>query len=706
MARGWLVVTGMSIVAGCALLTWSLWDPGQNGAAQATVLALPVGVLSLAVSMVSGWLAWRALQPVTAPDQVVRDLARAVRDDRQRFLDQALGVTWQTRPAHVTFTDPGLGSVPAAIESLLLNWQNVDGGEAGSIDDVADLYLRQPGGRLVVLGTPGAGKTVLLSRLVVDLIDRLGTLPADDLPVEVKVPVWLSLPACDLGDVQGVSSDRLAERLKAWISARLVEDYDLPPAAAAALVDGHRLLPVLDGLDEMDPVPTTDGSARTTRLRALAVLRALNASRIPVVLACRHLDYRTISQTPGQPAGSPPVLTDARHVMLQPLQAKDIIGYLTDRFHGPDGRLRARWQPLADALAQGEPLMQVLANPWQLFLAVTTYTQENSDPGDLLTMTPDQAEAHLLANLITAVVEHNDTAVARGWTAGDVQRWLTTIADHQHRTSIERGMSLTEIRVPELWLICGRRYPRWIPALIPAAGCLVFAGLTWTTGDLIYRVFSAALLTFGGVGFYFAFDAATPLNRLDWSVVHTSRGRRSIRNHLAAGVAAGVAIGVVAGVAIGVAIGVVVGLVSGLVSGLVIGLLFVIVYGLERDVDTAPSPGILVRQCVSYSLTYGLVSGLVGELGFGLAFGLVGGLGYGVAFGLGYGLAFGNGNVWLRYAIGVRSAARQDMVPRHVARFLDWALNAGLMRMAGNTIQFRHRQLQDWLTDPTGPHIK
>ncbi len=50
--------------------------PGQDGAARANVLALPVGVLSRVASVVSGWFAWRALQP--APQ--LRDAARELRD--------------------------------------------------------------------------------------------------------------------------------------------------------------------------------------------------------------------------------------------------------------------------------------------------------------------------------------------------------------------------------------------------------------------------------------------------------------------------------------------------------------------------------------------------------------------------------------------------------------------------------------------------
>jgi len=66
----------------------------------------------------------------------------------------------------VRFTDHEAGALPEPVEALLLHWQDLSGAEAGAIEDIAAVYQNQPAGRLVVLGALGAGKTVLLSRLV------------------------------------------------------------------------------------------------------------------------------------------------------------------------------------------------------------------------------------------------------------------------------------------------------------------------------------------------------------------------------------------------------------------------------------------------------------------------------------------------------------------------------------------------------------
>jgi len=50
----------------------------------------------------------------------------------------------------------------------------------------------------------------------------------------------------------------------------------------------------------------------------------------------------------------------------------------------------------------------------------------------------------------------------------------------------------------------------------------------------------------------------------------------------------------------------------------------------------------------------------------------------------------------------VRMLSRRQELPARPAAFLDWAYSAGLLRLAGIAIQFRHRDLQDHLSKPPG----
>jgi hypothetical protein len=459
------------------LLTKPLWQPNQSwidgrgagGADRANVLALPVNVVGVLLTAVSLWFAWKAIRVSfsPSPQEIASRLMKRVLADRQRFIDQALGVHWKTTPAGVAFTNPNAKNLPTAMEQLLVHWQDLDGGRVGSIEEVSDFYRRETNGRLVVLGAPGSGKTVLLSHLVRDLIPQLLSIPEKDWPVDWRVPIMLNLPGCDLSDPADATGTSQGEQLNAWIVRQLVEDYQVPMRDAARLVRDQHILLILDGLDEMDPTQDdTDADAEnqridnaTTRPHAAAVIQALNADRMPVVLACRNVAYRDVVDAgEGEAPSKPGLLTDARHVVLQPLPAQDIIDYLRDRFGNRTRPLPNRWQPVADALNADQPLLRVLENPWKLFLAGKAYGQETSDPGELVTMIPDQANEQLLAALIPAVTDRDAIAAANGWTAEDVQHWLTSIADSQSRAAIPwKESSLTDIRLPDLWSVAKRR---------------------------------------------------------------------------------------------------------------------------------------------------------------------------------------------------------------------------------------------------------
>jgi hypothetical protein len=789
------VAAVVSAAATLVLLTLWLWQQPQ-GAERANVLALPVGVLAL---LVAAGFGWKALRHPPSSQEIAGRLMKQVRAERQRFIDQALGVDWGRAAADVTFANPSAGSLPAALEELLVNWQDLDGGRAGSIEDVSNFYQRETSGRLVVLGAPGSGKSVLLSHLVRDLADGLLSMPETDWPVGWRVPITLSLPGCDLGDTGGATQRLLAARLYKWIVERLVEDYQVPDTQARTLVSDERILPVLDGLDEMDIIPADDDPQLAPRLRAAAVIRALNAERTPVVLACRDLEYKglTVDAGDGETPSKPGLLTDARHVVLQALPTRDVIGFLANRFGGRTQALPDRWQPVVEALKAGEPLLRVLENPWQLFLAVKAYGQETSDPAELVTMTPDQANEQLLVALIPAVTDRDDTAAAKRWTAGDVRRWLTSIADNQARSSRPWRDSVTDISLPELWRVAEQsreldsvvRELIWefrklirksiIPIIAATPTLLVsLAFIVVGLGDLLSRTFLYLGLGEGAEfhprrfrgGFVFvgvllallawgvfrpgANNPRSPIARFDLGVLRTSAGRRTYLRNLVSAALRGVILG------FALATVFVLGswawsvsrppdrlsrlesvlesalrhdqgwpywlmnwlmnwlesvllprlesvLLPALVFGLAASVIPGLIEGLRGGLEIAPSPSVLARQCIRYHMAYGLATALVFGVGtglwagqrLGLAPGLALGLATGLALGLGFALAFG-GSGWLRYAIGVSAAVRQQLLPRRPARFLDWCLGAGLMRMAGSSLQFRHRQLQDWLTSP------
>ena len=146
---------------------------------------------------------------------------------------------------------------------------------AGKDRDLIEVLPRVPTGRLVVLGEPGAGKTMLMVRLVLDLLVRR----VDGSPVPFLASVASWNPA--------------EQDLRGWLAARLLIDHpdlaDPPPTGrteptqAAALLASGLILPILDGLDEIP---------EGVRGRAISRINdALQAGERAVV-TCRTQQYR------------------------------------------------------------------------------------------------------------------------------------------------------------------------------------------------------------------------------------------------------------------------------------------------------------------------------------------------------------------------------------------------------------------------------
>jgi hypothetical protein len=113
--------------------------------------------------------------------------------------------------------------------------------------------------------------------------------------------------------------------------------------------------------------------------------------------------------------------------------------------------------------------------------------------------------------------------------------------------------------------------------------------------------------------------------------------------------------------------------------------------------DIMDSPRTVVRAELIAALLFGLPIGVL----FGAMVRPV----FGVLAGVAMGLLCGLGGTGTRYiALLVRTRRGRQALPWRLRRFLHWATEAGLLRVAGTAYQFRHRELQDWLAAlPTTP---
>lgn len=137
---------------------------------------------------------------------------------------------------------------------------------------------------------------------------------------------------------------------------------------------------------------------------------------------------------------------------------------------------------------------------------------------------------------------------------------------------------------------------------------------------------------------------------------------------------------------------------------------------MRQEPSASARPRDVIRKDLFRGLTTGLTAGLAAGLGVGLLFwysfgpvyglmvglrvGLEAFLVVGLTFGLAVGIGFGAPSA-RRYLIFVLCS--RGRLPWRLGAFLDWACVAGLLRLAGAAYQFRHRELQQWMTCHPGP---
>ncbi|WP_327178039.1 NACHT domain-containing protein [Streptomyces sp. NBC_01335] len=376
------------------------------------------------------------------------DLARAADDlaaavERQWRQEAALRRLNDPYPLSVRWrpTDPGLlepwrllvalatTGVGRAASAERSGWATGPEALSGDGGDLVSVLAKVPTGRLIVLGEPGSGKSVLLVRLVLDLLARRN--PGEPVPVLLPLASW----------------DPEQEDLDHWVEQRLGIDYQwlgennrTGTSRGRELLDAGSIMLVMDGLDEIP-----DG----VRGRAIARINdtlGFNPD-LGMVLSTRSAPF---AATVRPPNGREVRMTGAAGVTLEPLDLATVATYLKDSAGGPADE--ARWQGVFSTLAEGpgdQPLGQVLTTPLMAYLARVAYSSPSSAPAgrpdELLDLTrfPTRAsiQAHLLDSYVPASYARRETAVPAGrhgqprwWTTGEAVPFLSFLAnDLEHR---------------------------------------------------------------------------------------------------------------------------------------------------------------------------------------------------------------------------------------------------------------------------------
>jgi hypothetical protein len=626
-------------VAGVAgWVAWFVTRPDsdlEKADQRAGVVAAATGLVALLVAVVAVVLAERAARPGdpaaaldAATHRLVQRLRRRHDSDpasRQRSVLGSLRVRWEPLGAELTSRSSQRIAGP--------------GGDVGTLaDELNGLDPQQ----LVLVGEPASGKSSMAAQLAVLLSE------ADP----ARVPVLLSLSSWQPGE----------QSLSEWLRARLIEEHPeltrtrFGDDAPGELVAQGRILPILDGFDELPPELHETARAR---------LVTEAATGRPFVVTMRADAYRRTVRARGQAFGRAAV------VQLRPLDPRQMISALAaDDIE----EIRPRWEPVERRIKSGAgPLARVLSSPLMLYLARLAYDSGDRDPVELTRFRSDrEIIEHLLDGYLPAV--YRDRYDPRR-----VHRWLAVLADHVERSGQSPNLS---------WW-------RLLP-LVPRARFFYVFGVGLVTNALFYAQYGWPGFIAGAVVVLLSFSATE--GRVPRQPRWRQLGPVRILAATASGVAAGFACLPLIDRAFDWRLATFTAVVTGLATAVIV--LLALAARLPVIVDnTRPAAvlaadrtvflGVLTLLGVSAAVRSGMQYDPLRGVSDGLQILLL--VGTLLAAGQGFGSA------WLTFGLTRIGLRVRHGFPLRLMAFLEDAQARGVLRRSGPHFQFRHAALQDHL---------
>lgn len=283
-------------------------------------------------------------------------------------------------------------------------------------------------GRLLLLGSSGAGKSTALTDLARGAADRALRDRCQPMPVKVELAGWPGGP-----------------KLERWLIAEISEKYGFDKRRVGSWLAEDALLLLLDGLDDV------------AAERRRACVEAINAFRLRhqearVVVTCRTLEY--------WPEITPLYLRDA--IVLQPLTPEQIDDYLANA----DGDLSG----LRRAFDTDPDLLQLARRPVMLYFMARGYTEGRGQGLRAGEMSREQRREHLLDAYVDASLTKPKD---RSHTARSLATGLAWLA-RRLRQHGRRSFFLVDLQPS--WLPRGER---WIYALATRLTAGLLLGCLW-----------------------------------------------------------------------------------------------------------------------------------------------------------------------------------------------------------------------------------
>jgi hypothetical protein len=298
-------------------------------------------------------------------------------------------------------------------DSKIISTQFADDAEDNAIDVITGVF--KANGRLLIVGEPGSGKTVLLLKLAIKLLDELPTNNLNNglIPIVFNLASW-SERCVNFGD---------------WLNDVLVSGYGLSKGFASELLLKQKIILLLDGLDELARNDAPNEAARK-RGACLASLNHYLRDDRRMIICCRTEQFLQIKTLTGQDAPAP------AKVEVLALGDDQIKTALLTAGSEQNIKHRAAARNLLERDKENTALAELLRTPFFFNIAQTVFDQE-----DFEKEVPKDAEilkAWLLNEFVEAKLSEPDrthfcsSVKAKAWL-----RWLAQLMRKHDLTTFE-----------------------------------------------------------------------------------------------------------------------------------------------------------------------------------------------------------------------------------------------------------------------------
>ncbi len=330
-------------------------------------------------------------------------------------------------------------------------------------------------GKLLILGAPGSGKTTTQLELAQALVSRAEELPDYPVPVLFNLSSWKD-------DRQSITN---------WLVTELKSKYGVSKKLGKGWINNHQLLPLLDGLDELEPQ------------RQELCVQAINSflageNRLLYLIVCSRSEEYSNHSTQLQLNGA---------IYLQPLTNNQIRDYFTS----------INYTYLWQAIKNDSELLDLFKIPLMLSLAVLAYQEISIAEWQKFISTENR-----LQYLLNAYIERmltrdiNNRAYSKNKPPNPTQTrlWFVWLAKQMQRES--KTEFLIEKIQPDWLLFSSHKwiYRTTVLLLILFFFCLIYSfSLGLLSGILVGAILSLLI----GIFSYFSGEQINALEVFDWS---------------------------------------------------------------------------------------------------------------------------------------------------------------------------------------------